>query len=67
MNVLYVTSNSKNNIKVFVMIKLQVEKESIRLTKTMKCAVSQQLTVMKYQMACFQMKALASYIGSLRL
>lgn len=49
------------------MIKLQAEKESIHLSKTMKCAVSQQLTVMKYQMACFQMKALASYIGSLRL
>ena len=61
---MYVTSKSKNDImsdntqivtlKCFVMRKLQVKKESIRLTKTVNCAVSQQLMVMKYQMAYFQ-------------
>ena len=44
----------KVTLKCIVMRKLQVKKESIRLTKTVNCAVSQQLMVMKYQMAYFQ-------------
>lgn len=49
----------KITLKSCVLRKLQVKKESSHLAKTMKCAVSQQLMVANYQMACFQMKALA--------
>lgn len=49
----------KMSLESFVTRKLWVKKDNSHLTKTLKCALSPNLTVMKHQMASFQTRALA--------